>query len=353
MVTVQGWLRRLERLCASSNDARQLRAEVLLELGRVVSFDAYVWLLTDPVTAVGVSPLADVPSFSELPTTIRLKYQAEVNRWTDLARAGQAVGLLSRRPQEPGGSSAWRSFLARYDIADVASVVFADRFGIWGFLDLWRSGEQPFSDIDATYLSAAAQALTVSLRSRQAATFEVPTDPHGRELGPAAVVLDGHLVVQNQTAAGEAWLAMLLRPAPGGGTVPASVYNVAAQLLAVEQGVDANPAMARGHLADGLWITLRAARLGATEAGAVGDRPIVVTIEEASAPERSDVFGRAFGLSQRERELLGRLTTGEDTRTLARQLDLSAYTVQDHLKSIFAKTGAASRQLLLARATGR
>jgi len=30
----------------------------------------------------------------------------------------------------------WRDVLCRYGIADVASTVFADQFGCWGFLDL-------------------------------------------------------------------------------------------------------------------------------------------------------------------------------------------------------------------------
>jgi hypothetical protein len=39
--------------------------------------------------------------------------------------------------------------------------------------------------------------------------------------------------------------------------------TVAAQLLATEAGVDPHPPQARAHLADGLWLTLRAARIGA------------------------------------------------------------------------------------------
>jgi Bacterial regulatory proteins, luxR family len=46
------------------------------------------------------------------------------------------------------------------------------------------------------------------------------------------------------------------------------------------------------------------------------------------------------------------LATGSDTRTMARQLSLSELTVQDHLKSIFAKTGVRDRVTLLSRALG-
>ena len=78
----------------------------------------------------------------------------------------------------------------------------------------------------------------------------------------------------------------------------------------------------------------------------------MVTIEEASASERLELFGRAFGLTAREYELTGLLATGCDTRTMARRMSLSEHTIQDHLKSIFAKTGAHDRVTVLSRALG-
>jgi DNA-binding CsgD family transcriptional regulator len=64
------------------------------------------------------------------------------------------------------------------------------------------------------------------------------------------------------------------------------------------------------------------------------------------------LFGRACALSAREVELLGRLMMRSDTRTIAQRMFLSENTVQDHLKSIFAKTGTSNRRTVLARATG-
>ena len=57
-------------------------------------------------------------------------------------------------------------------------------------------------------------------------------------------------------------------------------------------------------------------------------------------------------LSAREQELMGLLATGSDTRTVAARMFLAEHTVQDHLKSVFAKTSARSRSALLARAVG-
>ena len=49
----------------------------------------------------------------------------------------------------------WREILSRYDIGDVASVVFANRCGVWGFLDLWRTASQPpYGAGDASFLRA-------------------------------------------------------------------------------------------------------------------------------------------------------------------------------------------------------
>jgi DNA-binding CsgD family transcriptional regulator len=55
-------------------------------------------------------------------------------------------------------------------------------------------------------------------------------------------------------------------------------------------------------------------------------------------------------MSARESGLLHHLASGGDTRELARQMFVSEHTVQDHLKSIFAKTAARNRRTLLSRA---
>ncbi len=146
------------------------------------------------------------------------------------------------------------------------------------------------------------------------------------------------------------YLRILVPPAEDRPPIPASAYNVAAQLLAVDAGVDGHPARARVHLSDGVWVTLRAARIGGPGQGE--QQNIAVTIEESSPAERLDLFARAFGLSARETELLELLASGSDTKALAAQLFVSQHTVQDHLKSIFAKTATRTRPGLLSRALG-
>ena len=164
------------------------------------------------------------------------------------------------------------------------------------------------------------------------------------------LLLSPTLQVLGQTPETHEYLRLLVPPQDGQMPIPASAYNVAAQLLAIEAGVDRNPPSARVHLSEGLWVSLRAARIG--DAEPAGESSIAVTIEEASPTERVSLFGRAFGLSAREIELLGHLVMGTDTKELARRMFLSEYTVQDHLKSIFSKTSTRSRPSLLSRALG-
>jgi DNA-binding CsgD family transcriptional regulator len=132
--------------------------------------------------------------------------------------------------------------------------------------------------------------------------------------------------------------------------IPAGAYNVAAQLLAVEAGVDHHQPSARVHLTSGVWMTLRAARVDASRAP--GEQDIAVSIEPASPTERRTLFARSHALSPGETALVEHLAHGADTRNVAQELFLSEHTVQDHLKSIFAKTGARNRRTLLTRLSG-
>ena len=339
-VTLAAVLDRIRRIGDAATNSRALRSAVLVEIGRVVPFDAYVWALTDPETSVGAAPLASVPPplMPDLPRLIRLKYLTRVNRWTDLSGAV--------RLDAPADSRVWRELLQGHGVTDIASVVFRDRYGCWAFLDLWRLGGT-FGRPELAVLDDVVALLTGNLRRCEAETFAATGA--SRDPGPVVMVLDADLRVLSQTPQTHAYLAGLLPPSGPAAPVPAAAYNVAAQLVAVEEGIDEQPPMARLHLAGGRWLTMRAARLGpATDR----DARIAVTVEESSAAERTAVFARAGGLAVRERELLHHLSTGADTRTIAARMFLSENTVQDHLKSIFDKTGTRSRKALLSRVLG-
>jgi DNA-binding CsgD family transcriptional regulator len=340
---------RVLRICDSAADSRTIRLQVLDAIRDAVGFDAYAWLLTDPETAVGTAPLADVPCLPELPRLIRLKYLTGINRWTNLAGAPVAL-LIQATGGDRSQSRLWRELLVDHGVTDVASVVFEDRFGCWAFLDLWRTGSaRPFSGAEAAFLADLAPPVTMALRRAQASTFVAGATRDSNRLGPVVLLLSKDLEVLAQTPETQEYLRVLVPPAEGRSPIPANAYNVAAQLLAGEAGISPNPPSARVHLSGGRWVTLRAGRIGTPYRQ---DQDIAVTIEATSPADRVTLFARAFGLSPRESELLRYAASGNDTRELAGRMFVSEHTVQDHLKSIFAKTSAHNRPTLLSRALG-
>lgn len=331
------------------SEVRQFQERSLRDLRRAATFGSYAFVLTDPVTSVGSSPLAEVPCLADLPRLIRLKYLTTVNRWTTLG--DQFVSLHAATDGDLSQSLLWSDLLRDYDVVDVASAVLRDRYGCWGFVDLWRrSPHPPFSPADLTRLSAHLPAMTEGVRRGQAAAFSTFEDLSPPVEGPVVLLLSPELEPLGETAPVLAYLAALLPPAANQAPIPASAYNVAAQLIAREAGVDDQPVLARVSIGGGRWLALRAARLD--RASATDASPIAVTIEAASTSDRLELFARANALSDRETELLRHLDAGLDTHAIAAHMYLSEYTVQDHAKAIFAKTGIRTRRALLSRVRG-
>jgi DNA-binding CsgD family transcriptional regulator len=88
----------------------------------------------------------------------------------------------------------------------------------------------------------------------------------------------------------------------------------------------------------GRWVVLHGSWLPTDEGDAVA-----VIIEEASSADLAPILMMAYGLTDQER-----VVTGLSTREIAGTLHITANTVQDHLKSIFEKTGVRSRRELSA-----
>jgi DNA-binding CsgD family transcriptional regulator len=324
------------RHCHAGLDGRALRIAVIRELRQAVEFSGYVFVLTDPVSCVGVDPLADVPGVTDLARTIRLKYSTPVNRWTTLSGvAGLGTGAMT--------SVLWREVQQPLGVVDVASAVFRDAHGCWGFLDLWL--QEPLLPDQLGLLGGVLGDVTTGLRASQADSLRrLPAGPPASP-GPAALLMDADLKIEARTPGMDDRLQQLLPNSVGVSPVPAAALNVAAQLLAVEEGVDQHEPEARTHLGDGRWVAVRAARLLPSDA-------ISVSVEPASPAERLDLCVRAFGLTPREADIVRKVARGLDTASIARELHLAPYTIQDHLKSIFTKTGVDSRRDLVPLLSG-
>ena len=233
------FLEGIRRTLGEVDDDRTLRRGVVEKLRRAVSFDAFAWLLTDPDTTVGTSPLAEVPCLDRLSHLVALRYTTG-HRWS-ANPSGTAY-----RPVQPG--SALAQFLAGYGTYDVLSIGFADRFGWWAFLDLWREGGR-FSAQESELIELLSGPVTTALRASRAATFVARGDPRPVSSGHAVLLLGPDLTVRRQTVQAELDLRAMLPTEESRRPVPAAAYNVAAQLLAVEAGIDAHRPLARTAVA--------------------------------------------------------------------------------------------------------
>lgn len=346
-MTAEQVRRAVSDCCASDLGNRQFRAAVLEAIRPLLAFDAYVWVLTDPVSSVGVSPLAYIPDLDMrlLPRIIRAKYTTSLNRWTTLPVDGCARlsnGELAR-------SGLWCTASREVPVTDIISAVFRDRFGCWGFLDLYRYHGPTFSDDDEVFLRSLLGELTNAQRRGVARLFHQGGHP-SVEHEPAVVLFDDELAAVSQTVTAQQRFRRLLPTNPQDSPVPAAAMNVAAQLLAQEAAVDEAPARARVHSHDGLWVTLYAGRLH--HAGSGMPASIAVSVDPIGTADRMEVFTHSHGFTPRETDVIVRLAGGGPTRVAARQLGLSEYTLQDHLKAMFAKTATASRAELIALANG-
>ncbi|RNL63358.1 LuxR family transcriptional regulator [Nocardioides marmoriginsengisoli] len=317
-----------------------MRERVLELLRPAVPYDGHVFALTDPVTRVATAPHADVPMlpWDRLPETIRWRYLTTLNRVDQLV-GRPAASLLGTG--DASDSPLWQHVLREVGVVDTATVAFADPYGTWAYLDLWRTTE-PFTAADLAVLTGLVGPVTAGLRAALARTFVDPAEQL-LPVGPAVVLLGPDLVVHQLTEGAATALFTLLPPDELRAPIPAAAYNLAAALLAEEAGIPVGEPWSRVHLGGSRWVTVKASRLGAE---------IAVSIEPATTAERLDLFARAHGLSDREAQVIGLLGIGLDTREIAGQLFLSEHTVNDHVKAVLAKAGARTRQVLLARIAG-
>jgi DNA-binding CsgD family transcriptional regulator len=166
-----------------------------------------------------------------------------------------------------------------------------------------------------------------------------PEDPHA----PGLLVLTADWNVESSTPGTEQWLAEL--PDADGHRLPSAVLTVAGQALrSAEQGErPGEVAMARVLSRSGRWVVLH----GAALTGAVSR--VAVIIEPAHPARITTLLMAAYELSQRERDVTQLVLQGASTGDISTELFVSPHTVQQHLKSVFDKTGVRSRRDLVGK----
>ncbi len=311
-------------------------------LARVVQFDAACWLSLDPATLLPTSHFSREHGVDELLMLAANEYlEEDENRFADLARANQPVGTLRQVTSgHPERSRRHTALLTPFGFGngDELRVVFRDGDEAWGAAAIHRR-DGPFTEQEMRIVGDLGPVIANGIR--RAIVIGALSAGPGPEL-PGLVLLNADDTIDTVSPAARPWVNELFDTTTATDKVPLVLASVAHQARRASAGKTPELASVRAPRRSGGWLRLDASLL---EDG----RRVAVMITPAREPEVADLIARVYGLTSREREVTRLTMLGLSTREMASALHLSAYTVQDHLKSIFAKVGVSSRRELVAQ----
>ena len=328
-------LRALEDLEDQPLDVLDLHHQVLELVGSVVPFDGACLGAVDPDTLLLTSgvTVGFQPSGDENDRFVEIEFGGEdqgsfaalVERGLPLLTDGGDLPAYARRDLR------FTELTRLIGFRHETRMAFMADNACWAVGDLYReSSAHRFDARETAFLERATGLVALATRSavRRSAVADAPS------LVGASVLLvaaDGRVSAMSDAA--RAWI--------GGhddeGRSRLSLAITAAATLA-RRGIDSPSTRL---FLDGGWIIVHASPMGDTGT-------VAVTIERAAPDVVVELLMAAHGLSRRERDVCRAVLAGRSTQEMSEELFIARHTVQDHLKSIFAKVGVHSRRELVA-----
>jgi DNA-binding CsgD family transcriptional regulator len=327
--------------CRSGLDPDELRAEVLPRLRKAVPADALWWAAADPATLLFTRSYREELPEESGPYFVENEFlRDDVNKWTELARDPAGVRtLMQATAGRPATSERYRDIFAPLGLEDELRVVLRVRGVCWGYVCLHREAARAaFSPGEARFVQRLAPHIAEGIR--MGLLRHDPDVATGAD-GPGLVILAADGAVAGMNEAAGPWLTELGGRADGS-DLPIEISALATRLRHLAAREPALPRV-RVRTRGGRWAVLHASWLKAQV-----EEAIAVIVEEASPVEVAPMIMAAYGLTDREKTITRLVCQGLPTRQIAGRLHLTADTVQDHLKSVFDKTGVRSRGQLVA-----
>lgn len=337
---------RLQRLASEGRDVAGFFAAAgeVIEAALEVGPDLQYWCVVDPSTYLMTSVHAPTCEM-DLDALMHWEYvEDDFNKTSDVARHPEGIQTLwDATGGNPERSPAYRDYCRPRGLDGEVLVALRSRFGdTWGSVRLTRRvGEPEFDRSDLAFLRAAAPFLADGVR--RGLLVGEATDPEWPD-GPSMLVLDRGLNIESMSPGMDRWLAELAGTSSAGGAVPPVVLAVAARVVRRLDGdgpPDDEP-LARVRAKDSRWLVLHG-----TPLATAGPSKVAVIVEPASPDRIASLLMAVHELTPRERNITHLVLRGAPTTEIASALGIAPQTVQQHLKSIFDKTGTRSRRALV------
>lgn len=316
-------------LASAGLNVAELHAAAIALVDRVVPGELTCWASMDPDSGAISSMTSGVNRIPQQyePVLASCEYTpGEPHTFAELAQRGDTVARLEDQ-RSTRLNEVWRPLGLSHELR---ALFWADDT-CWGAAGIVRTSD--FSERELEFLTSVAPALGSATRA--AARAAARRDGARRDGASAIVIVSADGTIRASTAAAAQWRDELEEIAPG---------RFAVMVRAAAAGARSGTFKARVRDAHGGWILLEAGEL-------VGDSGFeaAVTISRATSAELDGLLLKAHGVTAREQDICHEVLAGQSTAEIAARLTISPYTVQDHLKSLFAKFGVRSRAELVAK----
>jgi DNA-binding CsgD family transcriptional regulator len=323
--------------------------ELALRVRRTIDSDATCWHTLDPQTGLMTSDAPEELITSGVFTPegaatagagiVASEYLIEdANTFAGLAARRVPVSTLTAATRgRPERSTRYRDVTAPAGIPHELRAAFVWRGRPWGAVHIARREDSgDFSDADVKALARIAGSIAEGIR----ASLRFDAARRAREpSAPGLVVLGAGDEIELITEPARELLDQMRSrvQVESDGSAPAALRAVAASARIGSTGAVAVPGQAG-------WITMHASLPEGRASGRVA-----VVIERATGRESAALRLESYGVTARERDVAALIAQGCSNAEIAAALVVSPYTVQDHIKSLFEKTGVGSRRELVAR----
>lgn len=329
------------------------RSGFLAQLRSAIHFDAVCCTSVDPITLLSTGALTEEGVEAIHHRLFEFEYvHDDYNKYEDLIKTGRFVGTLSGATNgRLERSPRFREVLNPAGFGDELRAALMYDGSCWGYLTLFRRHHRPFfQQEECDFLRSFVPSIAFSLRKETLALPSEETTWIGG--GPGILVLSDQLSLLSSNTSADYWLKMLRQwESLDDLTLPRPIRAVCSRAQSEMVGLPDRSSMAKVciRMPDGPYLSIRASVLNSP----AGNVQLAVWIEPAKPADILPIIAEAYGLTEREKQILDRILRAFSTKELASSLYISTYTVQDHLKAIFAKTGVNSRRELMSQLLSR